>query len=314
MIALNAYCTLKFEHALHQTNSDTYISLCKIWINKFGLSFLWQILQTYNWDKKQQNLILSSFFWGYLIAQIPIGQLAQHFGAKMLLAFGSLACGLLTLLTPIAASLDWKYMLMVRALQGLFQGFYYPCTHTLLSKWVHPSERGVLTTITYSGTQAGSVVMLAVSGLLASSPLGWPSIFYCSGVATLLWTAIWIIFGSSSPAECSAISNEERKFIESMPGSSHTQLRAPWLSILRSIPVISLIIVHAAQCWGFWTLLSETPTYLHEVFGFDIKVVSWFDTLWIVIKWSRFGFLLFFHFQNVHHLLHTRFVKFSHLI
>lgn len=239
------------------------------WRNSFDLSRL----QTYNWDKKQQNLILSSFFWGYLVAQIPIGQLAQHFGAKPLLAFGSLVCALLTLVTPYAASLDWRYMLATRALQGLFQGFYYPCSHTLLSKWVHPNERSVLATVVYSGTQAGSVVMLALSGVLASSSLGWPGIFYCSGGATFLWTILWLIFGSSSPAQCARISSEERQYIESMPGSSHTQLSVPWLSILRSVPVISLIIVHATQCWGFWSLLTETPTYLHDVFDFDIKTV-----------------------------------------
>lgn len=237
------------------------------------------VLQTYNWDKKQQNLILSSFFWGYLIAQIPIGQLAQHFGAKILLAFASIVCALLTLVTPYAASLDWRYMLATRALQGLFQGFYYPCTHTMLSKWVHPSERGVLSTIVYSGTQAGSVVMLAVSGVLASSSLAWPGIFYCSGGATLLWTIFWLIFGSSSPAQCKRITIEERKYIESSLGSSHTQLSVPWLSILRSIPVISLIVVHATQCWGFWSLLTETPTYLHDVFDFDIKTVICFNII-----------------------------------
>lgn len=235
------------------------------------------LFQTYNWDKKQQNLILSSFFWGYLVAQVPIGQLAQHFGAKPLLIFGSLVCGLLTIATPYAASLDWRYMLATRALQGLFQGFYYPCSHTMLSKWVHPDERSVLGTIVYSGTQAGSVVMLALSGVLADSSFGWPSIFYFSGGATLIWTIFWIIFGSSSPAKCTRISVEERQYIESMPGSSLTQLSVPWLSVLRSVPVYALIIVHATQCWGFWSLLTETPTYLHDVFDFDIKTVIGFD-------------------------------------
>lgn len=209
---------------------------------------------------------------------MPIGQLAQHFGAKPLLSFGSIVCGLLTMITPYAASLDWRYMLATRALQGLFQGFYYPCCHTLLAKWVHPNERSVLATIVYSGTQAGSVVMLALSGLLASSSLGWPSIFYCSGGGTMVWTIFWLIYGSSSPAKCTRISAEEKQYIESMPGSSHTQLSVPWLSILRSVPVISLIVVHATQCWGFWSLLTETPTYLHDVFDFDIKTVICSET------------------------------------
>lgn len=216
---------------------------------------------------------MSSFFWGYLLAQIPVSQMAQHFGAKMLLTIASIICALLTVITPWAASIDWKMMLFSRALQGLFQGFYYPCVHTLLAKWVHPCERGTLTTFTYSGTQAGSVVMLAISGVLASSPMGWPSIFYFSGGATLIWTIFWVIFGSSSPDICSRISIEEKKFIESIPGSSHGQLKTPWLRILKSTPVTALILVHAAQCWGFWSLLTETPSYLVQIFEFNIKTV-----------------------------------------
>lgn len=219
---------------------------------------------------------MSSFFWGYLIAQIPVSQLAQHFGAKILLTIASIFCALLTLITPWAAGIDWKLVLITRALQGLFQGFYFPCVHTMLSKWVHPCERGTLTTITYSGTQAGSVVMLAVSGLLASSPMGWPSIFYFSGAITLLWTILWICLGASSPTTCSRISNEEKNFIESMPGSSQRQLKTPWISILRSTPVIALVIVHSAQCWGFWSLLTEVPSYLVQIFQFDIKTVNSF--------------------------------------
>lgn len=217
---------------------------------------------------------MSSFFWGYLIAQIPVSRLAQRYGPKILLTIASLTCAVLTLITPWAASIDWKLLLTTRALQGLFQGFYYPCVHTLLAKWVHPCERGTLTTITYSGTQAGSVIMLAISGFLASSTMGWPSIFYFSGAATAGWTILWVIFGSNSPAACAFISDEEKRFIESMPGSSNRQLHAPWSKILSSIPVIALIIVHSTQCWGFWTLLTETPSYLKQIFDFDIKTVK----------------------------------------
>lgn len=218
-------------------------------------------------------MILSSFFWGYLIAQIPVSRLAGRYGAKILLTIASIACSILTLITPWAASIDWKLLLATRAFQGLFQGFYYPCVHTLLAKWIHPSERGTLTTITYSGTQVGSVIMLATSGWLASSSVGWPSIFYLSGGATFIWTICWAIFGASSPATCTRISANEAKFIESMPGSSHSSLNTPWPSIIKSMPVLALVCVHSTQCWGFWTLLTETPSYLKQIFHFDIKTV-----------------------------------------
>jgi MFS family permease len=34
------------------------------------------------WDKSTQGLILGSFYWGYIITQIPGGWLAAKFGGK----------------------------------------------------------------------------------------------------------------------------------------------------------------------------------------------------------------------------------------
>lgn len=56
--------------------------------------------------------------------------------------------------------------------------------------------------------------MTAISGVLASSSLGWPSIFYISGSAGVVWAILWYFYGANSPAECPTISEEERTYIE----------------------------------------------------------------------------------------------------
>lgn len=132
-------------------------------------------------------------------------------------------------------------MCALRVLQGLTQGTIFPSTHTLLSKWVPPGERARLSTFVYSGEiekanksmsascslpentvfagQAiGNVVMLAVSGIIASSSIGWPGIFYISGGCGLLWTVAWIFLGSNSPEVDLRISDEEKEYIQASLG------------------------------------------------------------------------------------------------
>lgn len=162
---------------------------------------------------------------------------------------------------------------------GVFQGFFFPCTHTILAKWVHPSERGRLASITYSGVCAGTVVMLAASGIIAASFMGWPGIFYCSGGLCLLWSAVFYVYGANSPTTCSNITPEEKAFIESMPGANETKFPVPWREIFTSKAMFALIVVHSTQNWGHWTLLTEIPTYMKQVFGFDIKTVRQLITL-----------------------------------
>lgn len=60
--------------------------------------------------------------------------------------------------------------------------------------------------------------MLAVSGLIASSPLGWPGIFYISGGFGLVWTVFWVFLGSNSPEVNSHISAEEKDYIQASLG------------------------------------------------------------------------------------------------
>lgn len=230
---------------------------------------------TFDWNESVQGLILSSFFWGYAVAQVPASQIARYCGPKPMLFIAGLGSGLLTLITPWVASYSWKVLLATRMLMGLFQGVFFPCTHMVLSKWAHPTERGRLASITYSGANLGTVLMLAVSGQIASSFMGWPGIFYCSGAVCLLWALALLAFLANAPATCAQITREERTFIESMPGSaSSEQMAVPWREMFTSKAVIALIIVHSTQNWGFWTLLTEIPSFMKQVLEFDIKTVS----------------------------------------
>lgn len=128
----------------------------------------------------------------------------------------------------------------------------------------------------------GTVVMMATSGILASSSMGWPAIFYSSGIISALWSILWLFFGSNSPADYKYITAEERDFIQSSLGHDENDAehgekkhpKTPWRAMFTSMPFISLIIVHAAHNWGFWTLLTEMPSYMKGVLEYDIKKVN----------------------------------------
>lgn len=111
--------------------------------------------EEYQWNENTQSVILSSFFWGYIFTQIPAGKLAQRYGGKMMLTFTMSICSALNILMPFGAKWgDWKVVVALRVMQGLCQGFIFPSTHTLLSKWAPVEERGKLGTYCYSGGEA----------------------------------------------------------------------------------------------------------------------------------------------------------------
>jgi hypothetical protein len=50
--------------------------------------------------------------------------------------------------------------------------------------------------------------------------------------------------------------------------------RTPWVAILTSLPMWAVVIAHCGQNWGFFTLLTEMPSYMNSILKFDLKSVS----------------------------------------
>jgi len=73
----------------------------------------------FDWDENTQAILLGSFFYGYIVTQIPGGWLSQVFGGKKLFGFGVLCTAALTLLTPLAARLGTGAFIALRVVEGL---------------------------------------------------------------------------------------------------------------------------------------------------------------------------------------------------
>ncbi|KAG0040872.1 hypothetical protein BGZ82_007894 [Podila clonocystis] len=137
------------------------------------------IAKEYDYTKQQQGLILSAFFFGYIMTQILGGAMADRYGAK-----------------PVLAT-----------------GVAFPSAHALIGVWTPPGERSkavaMLTTFSYMG----AVIALPVSSSLVVSSWGWRSIFWLFGSLGLLWSVAWQVFGASEPESCRGITEQEIRYI-----------------------------------------------------------------------------------------------------
>ena len=168
----------------------------------------------FDWDSKQQGLILGSFFYGYIITQIPGGFLAERYGGKWLYGMGTLCTAILTYLTPFAAKAGTGYFIAIRVLEGLGEGVTFPAMHAMIAKWIPLTERSKLITFINAGAQFGTIVSLPVSGLIAAK-IDWESVFYVFGVLGFIWFFFWLFLVFDSPQTHPRISMEERFYIES---------------------------------------------------------------------------------------------------
>eukprot|EP01045_Picozoa_sp_COSAG04_P030681 COSAG04_NODE_5414_length_1628_cov_0.863309_1_plen_165_part_00 len=77
---------------------------------------------TFGWDKALQGQLLSAFFLGYFLCQLPGGILATKYSPSRLLALSVAVSSLLTLCIPTAAVAAPAWLYAARAAQGSSQG------------------------------------------------------------------------------------------------------------------------------------------------------------------------------------------------
>ncbi|NXV57948.1 VGLU1 protein, partial [Molothrus ater] len=98
----------------------------------------------FNWDPETVGMIHGSFFWGYIVTQIPGGFIAQKFAANRVFGLAIVSTSVLNMLIPSAARAHVGCVIAVRVMQGLVEGVTYPACHGIWSKWAPPLERSRL--------------------------------------------------------------------------------------------------------------------------------------------------------------------------
>lgn len=242
------------------------------------------------WSSSLQGYILSSFFYGYVITQIPFGILAKKFGALRFLGWGMFVNSVFAFLVPVAAREGGVWGLCaVRFIQGLGEGPIVPCTHALLAKWIPPNERSRMGAAVYAGAQFGTIISMPLSGLLAEYGFdgGWPSIFYVFGAVGTIWSVAFLIWVFEDPSVHPTIDEREKKYInDALWGVNDVKSPPiPFKAIFKSLPFYAILIAHMGHNYGYETLMTELPTYMKQVLRFSLKTNGLLSSLPYLAMW-----------------------------
>uniref|UniRef100_A0A1B0FMP5 Major facilitator superfamily (MFS) profile domain-containing protein n=1 Tax=Glossina morsitans morsitans TaxID=37546 RepID=A0A1B0FMP5_GLOMM len=228
----------------------------------------------FDWSGPLQGTLLSCYFWGYLISQIPGARIAENFSAKWVMLTAVAINVFCTILTPIFTKLHYVGLIFMRVLEGIGGGVTFPAMHCMIAAWSPPNERSVMSTIIYVGTSFGTAVSILMAGFL-SDHLGWESIFYVMGGLSCIWMILWIIFVQDNPSQQRFITAEEREMINGSLGQSKEDTKdghapTPWKQVLTSIPFWAILIAHCCSNWGWYMFLIEVPFYMKQVLALNV--------------------------------------------
>ncbi|XP_064615653.1 uncharacterized transporter slc-17.2-like [Liolophura sinensis] len=75
----------------------------------------------FDWNKKTQGTLLSAYFYGHLVSQVPGGWLSRRYGTRWVVAIAMMAAMACTALTPICARTHVYLLFVIRVILGAVQ-------------------------------------------------------------------------------------------------------------------------------------------------------------------------------------------------
>jgi MFS family permease len=139
-------------------------------------------------SEKQLGLLFSAFFWTYSLVQIPVGWLAERYGAHRVLAIGLTVWAVATIF--VGAAHTFPMLLALRLLLGIGESVGFPSVSKLLAAVVPIKSLGTANGVVACGYLFGPAVGTLAGGLLMAN-YGWRASFLVFGGLSLLWLIPW---------------------------------------------------------------------------------------------------------------------------
>jgi len=137
---------------------------------------------------RQLGVLFSAFFWSYSLLQIPVGWVAERYGAQRILAAGLTIWACATMLVGVAHS--FAALLALRLLLGIGESAGFPSVSKLLAIVVPVKDLGTANGIVAFAYLFGPAVGAYCGGLIMAE-FGWRAAFWTFGAASLLWLLPW---------------------------------------------------------------------------------------------------------------------------
>ena len=207
-----------------------------------------ELVLNYTWS----GALMSGYFVGYTIGQIPWGILSDRYGSRRVIALSVLGISLSTLLFGYSANI--VIAVIIRFLSGLLgAGIFVPGVK-LVSSWFNSEERGTALGLLNVG---GSMGMIAASWAvpLLSASMSWRGSLRITGIFGVIAALTCLFFLRDREGEVSRKMN-----LRELP------VKVPSFWYLSFIQFIRL--------GAYYTFIAWMPLVLREEYGLSVIATS----------------------------------------
>jgi MFS family permease len=240
-----------------------YLAFCISYIDRAAISLaLVQIGKDFNLQAADLGIVISAFFLGYAIMQVPGGWLADRFGSKYVVIVTIVMWSLFTAFTSLAWSLT--SLIVIRFIFGIAEGGFPPASIRAVSELFKKDNRPKMSALLLSSNYAGSMIAPLIMAPLILW-LGWRHAFNAIGFAGIAFAVVYFILVPHMVRTVDAAANAA-----STPPAGRTPMR----ELMKNPLLWQLMVVWFGLSCVNKGLDSWMPLYLLQHRGLDLKTVG----------------------------------------
>jgi sugar phosphate permease len=223
------------------------------------------------------GIVLSAFFWGYILTQVPGGWLANKVGPSRVIAGALVIWGLTSIAQALSGSLT--PLLICRFVMGLSEGVVWPSFAVMFIAWYPLSERARAAGLSLLAMPFSSVIMAPSAGWLIAT-WSWETMFIVQGLPAFILAVFVVIFLRDDPAKDHRLSAAERDHI-----LAHRARRGAggaaesFVTVLKKPVVWACCAVYFLWLTGFYSFGLWLPTVLKQLSSSGIEAVGWLSAI-----------------------------------
>lgn len=203
-------------------------------------------------------------------------------------------------------------LIITRFAVGIYNGILTPANYMVANKWFPTSERNVVLSIFYSGSNFGNI-LFALAGVV-NDYLGWEYLFFIPGSLAILCSLLVLCLFNDEPTTSSFVSEDEKKLLEQNPSPGDCfdidgkpmklkkkkrsfstrsvfhysgvavariarRKPAPWFKMMGNMQFWALLAGVFGKFWAFESTVTYTYIYLTQIHDYSLTKASLLNTI-----------------------------------
>lgn len=244
MILVTVLCGLGYM--MYSVDRMAVSSALGLMAHEFGLS------------QGESGILLSSFFFGFILFLFISGVIADKLSGKPVLILGLMMFSLATLFTGVAGSLT--SLIFYRVMTGIGEGIFWPAASLEVANVTSEKQRTTVMSLYWMGYPIGGFLGTWMGAMLGPV-FGWRMVFYVAGGLGIVIGLLYMVLvkNDRKPADLA---------------KQQAVAKVPLKRLFSQPSVLFMALYYFVLLAGWWIVLLWAPTYLMQAKNLTIAMAG----------------------------------------